>query len=515
MELITPRLVVGCLLDEFSYHCFKYECDLIPLHPNTWNDTLSHKRIDFILCESAWKAYDSDFSVAYKTQSSSYVFAKINELVNLAKLLNIPTVFWNKEDNLHFHRFLPIAKYFDYIFTTDDRSVSQYKKHCKKTKAIDTLIFAAQPVIHNPIGLPHRKYNGHAFFPGTWYKEMNERNKSLYQLISVPNTYKVDIYDRRYTDLSKKTTYPKELWYRVKPSISYEKVIEKFKEYPIMMNVNTVVGSNTMFSRRVPEALASGVTVLTVPSKSIRNHFPHNVYYSKNKKETINHLYQRIQNSGDVTEEIYHGIREVFLYHTYHTRLQKICKTIGINVPTYKKDIIVLLVSSPIKEVNEFMIDQLKNQKYVNITNIFMIDLKKPSFTLEIINNVISSENRPGFIGIVYSGNLYEKYYFIDLMQTFLYTKHVDIVGKGSIYFKKGVDINLLYPEMEHIYTNELHPHTLFVSLRGTDDDRDKRIRYLLRTFGHLQQKKEDDEQLIFYSGDKYNFLFVPELNSE
>ena len=63
-----------------------------------------------------------------------------------------PSVFWNKEDPVHFDRFVATASLCDHVFTTDGNRVLPYLEAGVGTvRTASSLPFYAQPKIHNPL----------------------------------------------------------------------------------------------------------------------------------------------------------------------------------------------------------------------------------------------------------------------------------------------------------------------------------------------------------------------------
>src|SRR5699024_225280 len=93
---------------------------------------------------------------------------------------NIPTIFWNKEDPVHFNRFRRTAKYFDVVLTTDANCLRDYWDHRGgHLKALGSLSFWAQAEIHNPLGST-RAYSHTVAYGGSYYGERYaERSKEL------------------------------------------------------------------------------------------------------------------------------------------------------------------------------------------------------------------------------------------------------------------------------------------------------------------------------------------------
>lgn len=441
-------LLVGCILDEFSYHCFSPECFLepIPFHPSP-----RLENYDFILCESVWKAIGSEVSFNKAHVKFPMVYAWLQKLLEKARSHGIPTVFWNKEDNLHFQSFLPVAQLFDHIFTTDERCLLNYRRYCPRAKSIDVLMFAAQPTYHNPIGLFSRQWRGDVFFPGSWYNDKTERNIELFRFLTVSDQFKVDIYDRNYKDNKKNPDYPSSIWHRVYPGMPYDKIRLKYFEYPAMFNINTVLGSPTMFARRVPEALACGTAVISPPSEAMANYFVKNVFYAKTTQETEDYLNYLQKPLSERRKEVIQAIRHVHIFHTYLTRFLQIVSVIPKPFPGMNHFFVLLIVPhSAYPTAFDF--------SFVTITRRERLELNQEETTKTLLHSIFS--RKEGYVAIMYEGNEYTPLYLCDMYHAFQYTDSV-VVGKECVQTSSGI----LHEGREHIYTSNLHPHTLCFSL--------------------------------------------------
>ena len=500
MELFNKKPNVLCILDEFSFNCFKPECDvLIPLHPAQWKEQIEDFSIDFFLCESAWKPVNTIFNIGSGSPiEKKKLYYQLKNITTYLKNLNIPTVFWNKEDNMHYHIFKKYASLFDHIFTTDKRTIPFYKKECPSAKTIDTLIFAAQPLLHNPIHL--NKYEGDVFFAGAWYP-FTERMMELEELLDQPNSIKLDIYERGCKN--NKSKFPKKFRYRIRNEINYIEMSKKYKSYPIMLNVNSVKGSSTMFSRRVPEALLCGISVISSPSVSIKLLFPH--VFLKDKKEDVYKIIKYLLENSEYRYEHNHLCkRHILLHHIYLNRMVQICKIINIKPPIFKTNVVSIRFLSNNEKHNEILLDDLSKQTYQhipiemsieNVKNIFY-HRKLPDGT---INEMI------GFVCLFYPKSRYEPNYILDSILSYQYFESIDIIGKASINTWENNKIKLVHPELENNYTDKVHQHTITMSLAGNLEEREKKLHYLL----NLIDDKYNSDTLKIYSSDKYNFIYV------
>lgn len=520
MEHLTRIPTVGCILDEFSYHCFSPECKLISLHPDRWISSLDSYNFDFILCESAWKSYGAKFEIGTRNpQKRQVVYKKLQELTRYARKKNIPTIFWNKEDNKHFTHFKKFAGLFDYIFTTDDRTVKLYKDAFPNVKAVKVLTFAAQPLIHNPIRDGKVSYEGDVFFAGSWYK-FAERQKEMLTLLRLPSFVKLHIYDRWYTD-DKKTEFPKVFHKCLRKGIPYLDVVKKYKTYPIVMNVNSVRGSNTMFSRRIPEALAVGTAVISTPTPSINRYFAPHVFVSTTLPKTISLIKNLLENPGVRDANSHLARRKIMSNHTYFNRLQDICASLRIEIPKRRDGVVVICIEYCNQELNEQLRKQLHEQTYPNIVHNITFNLEKTNIMTEVIRVLYDlfinrrlprspgSRNDIGFVAVMHAGNTYEPNYLLDTIHAFLYATNADIVGKASVMVKANHQekSSHLFPNLEHCYTPDIHPHTAVMTLKGRDIDREQRYYWLLNSLGDMTKKVGN---LLIYSTDHYSFIHTP-----
>ncbi|MGE5396644.1 MAG: glycosyltransferase [Chitinophagales bacterium] len=325
------QLKIACILDEFSYECLKYEAQLIPVTPTNWQDRLNKERPHFLFVESAWKG--SNGAWQYKIgKYSNQTREELQQMITWCKARKIPTVFWNKEDPFHFHKFIDAAKLFDYIFTTDENSIKEYKKVMCHDR-IYPLPFAAQPKIHNPIrNAPERLER--LCFAGSYYANRHEeRKKDLENLLDAAQHYGLDIFDRNYPanqEIRMDFRYPERFEPYIRGNLPYDEVVSAYKRYKIMLNVNSIKNSPTMFSRRVFEILACGTPVVSNYSCGIENLLGKNIVLMGHSKEDYQEAIEKLMTDSHLYDEMsIRGIREIYKHHTYRARLTQIVRQIG------------------------------------------------------------------------------------------------------------------------------------------------------------------------------------------
>lgn len=144
-QVQLQKLKVACVMDEFSYTNFHAECHFFQLSPKAWQRELADFKPDFLFIESAWRGKDDQWS-----SKIGHTSAELLGMVAWCNEQGIPTVFWNKEDPVHFETFLNTAKLFDHVFTTDIDCIQRYKAALKHDR-VGLLLFACQPSISNPL----------------------------------------------------------------------------------------------------------------------------------------------------------------------------------------------------------------------------------------------------------------------------------------------------------------------------------------------------------------------------
>jgi len=531
IKIKKPYLKIACILDEFSYDCFKYECNLIQLHANTWKQVITKEKPDLLLVESAWKGVGNSWR-AKINNINKIKDTKLKSLAAYCKSLNIPTIFWNKEDPGHFENFIDTARLFDYVFTTSEECIKKYTKVLKHNKVF-CLPFAAQPQIHNPIDKDNRKVNNVAF-AGTWYaNKYPKRKKDLEFLLTSALKYSVVIYDRAYNlpyPSKKNYEFPAKFKPYIRGGLPYKAMVEAYKKYNLFLNVNTETNCKTMFSRRVFELLACGTPIISNYSRGVDLLFPSIVKLANSKNDTDRYLKVLLGNKYFRDKLSLRGQREVFNKHTYTHRLGEILNKIGFkytkkpvsgvsiitianddncikniinNYTTqkYSKKELIIIINNKKLDVNEIKIN-LKNYSGIKIIQSGENQSYKDNLTLGVKNS------KYGYISIFNSNDYYAPNFLIDLMNTFKYTD-AEIVGKLSYYCysKNNKKLMLVVPNSEYRYVNFLYDSAiiikkeLFNNIKLNTTSKEN----IWNDFFNQCIKKH----IKLYSSDKFNYVHI------
>jgi hypothetical protein len=236
----------------------------------------------------------------------------------------IPTVFWNKEDPVHFDEFIDLAVEFDHIFTTDSGCITQYAERGKKA---EVLRFAAQPTINNPVELYDRRIDK-VCFAGSYIRLYPQRMKDFEAIADAIGDGSLDIYDRNLERGDPRYAFPERFKPLVKGTLKGDEIVRAYKGYRFGLNLNSVKNSETMLARRVFELMASNTPVISNSSKAIENTFPGLVLASDNPDMIKKELGQLKADESEYRNRRLKAMREVMLHHTYRDRAGQIFKAV-------------------------------------------------------------------------------------------------------------------------------------------------------------------------------------------
>lgn len=468
-----PDIKVACILDHFSYECFKYECSLEQLSLPTWKKQLKKFKPHFLFVESAWNGKDDTWKKEL-TKIKKNPNAEIRKLVRYCNKNGIKTVFWNKEDPPSYQLFIETAKLFDFIFTTDVNCLSKYRKDVGHNR-VNVLPFAAQPVIHNPIHSSHNAKENVAF-AGKWYEKKHFQRKDDMKVLFTPALeFGLDIFDRMYVHQKTKFKYPDQYKPYIVGVLDYEDMPKAYKLYNVFLNVNSVKESPTMFSRRVFEILASGVNLISSYSLGIKKTFKKIVPLSRTIEETKKHL-DKLLNNREYSERLrVLGIREVYKKHLYKHRFNQILKQVNIEREEKKAGVsIITFTNNPLYLNNIF--ENYNRQKWdmkeliiffytenENIKNWIKRSEKLNDITIytlagkTALNQYLKravKKSKYDFIAKFNDSDYYGPHYLTDLMLAFKYTD-ASVVGKHTIYsyLQESKDLSICFPEKENRFS--------------------------------------------------------------
>lgn len=308
---------VACIMDNFTYSSYSPEANFFQLTPEHWQQELEEFKPELLFIESAWRGKDELWGskVGHKSQ-------EVQGIVEWCKRNNVPTMFWNKEDPVHFETFLNTAKLFDHVFTTDLDCIHRYKAALGHNR-VYFLPFACQPRLTNPIETYDRK---DAFcFAGAYYVRYPDRTKDLETFVEeFPKFKPLEIYDRNYGKNDPNYQFPANYQPYIVGTLPFSEIDKAYKGYRYAINLNSIKQSQTMFARRVYELLGCNTITVSNFSRGVRLLFGELVLTSDSGGEIVRRL-QELESSTEHADKFrLAGLRKILSEHTYQARFDYI-----------------------------------------------------------------------------------------------------------------------------------------------------------------------------------------------
>ncbi|GAB3526620.1 glycosyltransferase [Arthrobacter monumenti] len=333
-------LRIALIADEFTTAGLRAETNIVELAPDQWEGQLADAPIDALIVESAWEGKSGEWrrKVGYYDEQS---FDTLRSILERCQNAGIPTIFWNKEDPVHFERFVKSSTFFEHIFTTDANSIINYLRNAGSIqKTVSSLPFYAQPHLHNPLP-SNRKYEHTVAYAGSFYGDRYaRRSEQLVRLLTAATSKGLTIYDRQHLNPQSPYKFPDDLGRFVAGGLSYAEVVQAYKAHPVHINVNSVEDSPTMFSRRVVEAAASGTMVVSGPGAGVEDVFDGRIPVVSTSSDAQILIDRLMTREGTRKNDAWLGMRTVYRAHTAGHRLTYMLRTAGVSVdaptlPTY------------------------------------------------------------------------------------------------------------------------------------------------------------------------------------
>lgn len=530
-------LKVGVILDEFSLLAWQPEFETVVLTPQAWREQLAEEPIDLLFVESAWAGNHGAWQ--YQLTGSMAPRQDVVELVEYCKQQNVPTVFWNKEDPSHFEDFIDSARLFDTVFTSDSTLIPKYRKELGHQN-VDSLSFAAQPSIHNPLRIPGLEQTRDIAFAGMYFQHKFPERKQQMQLLfnaagAVVNRgrYRFDIYSRHHGG-NENYQFPAPYKNHVTGALPYDKMLAAYKDYKVFLNVNSVTQSPSMCARRVFELLASGTPVVSGESASIPEFFPQDQVPIVKDEKTAAFTLRTILNSPQARDRMVHEAqREIWSKHTYAHRAAKVFETVGMDIesPFLRTPSVSAICSTNRPTFVRNAIDSVAAQKHVTpelvlLTHGFQeneTELRAYAEDRGIENFTLLSSPQTESLGACLNklvdatsgevianfddDDFYGENYLLDSIHKMKFS-NADLVGKFATYMYSEDDdmITLRNPGKENMFTDfvtgatfvgrkELFVNNPYLPVRRGEDSR------------FLTSAEQAGARI--FAGDRFNFMQI------
>ncbi len=375
-RMVQGQLKVACIMDDFTYGSYQPEAQLQQLTPLGWQAELEDFQPELLFIESAWRGKDELWGSKVGHNAS-----ELQQIVRWCTARGIPTMFWNKEDPVHFETFLTTAKQFDFVFTTDMDCIHRYKAALGHDR-VYFLPFACQPSVHNPIELYERK---DAFcFAGAYYARYPERTRDLGNFVAkLPEFRPVEIYDRNYGKNDPNYQFPAEYQPFIIGTLPFSEIDRAYKGYRYAINLNSIKQSQTMFARRVYELLGCNTVTVSNYSRGVRLMFGDLVITTDSGEEMVRRLQALAGDEESSGKLRLAALRKVMLEHTYEQRLNYIvAKVSGTPVANSLPDVAVLGYART-EENAQAILANFQRQTHEGISLYLLLGRKAPTPTIE------------------------------------------------------------------------------------------------------------------------------------
>lgn len=328
----VEALTIGVISDEFTLEGLRGEAILVELRPDTWQEQVAARPLDALFVESAWEGIDG----LWKQKVGFYDddrFSTLKAILEHCNTMAVPTIFWNKEDPVHFNRFRETARYFDHVFTTDSDCIRRYMEHSgPRQKTVASLPFYAQPRLHNIVP-GSRPYDHSVAYAGSYYGDRyKNRSEELATILNAAKNHGLAIYDRQHLNSESPYRFPDNLRRFVRGGLDYAEMVEAYKSHPVHINVNSVDSSPTMFSRRVMEAAASGAAVVSGKGLGVEQTLNDLVPVVRGSAEAGLLIHEWMSNETARNRDAWLAYRHVHRGHTAAHRLAYVLRTAGLIV---------------------------------------------------------------------------------------------------------------------------------------------------------------------------------------
>lgn len=438
----VSRLKVACVMDEFTFGSYRYECDLMPLTPANWKAEIEGFGPELLFIESAWRGKDDLWGskVGHNGQ-------ELQDILAWCRQNKVPTVFWNKEDPVHFETFLTTAKQFDHVFTTDIDCIHRYKGALGHDR-VYLLPFACQPALHNPIELYERK---DAFcFAGAYYARYPERTRDLGNFVcELPKFRPLEIFDRNFGKNDVNYQFPEEYQPYIVGTLPFEKIDTAYKGYRYAINLNSIKQSQSMFARRVFELLGCNTLTVSNFSRGVRLLFGDLVVTTDNGEEMLRRLQLLAEDPLNSDKLRLAALRKVMQEHTYTQRLEYVMSKVTGTAKAQRLPEIVVIGEAQDRQQFDMLRAHLDRQTYPQVRMVIISDayqssivsddprilvLKPAQLKKSSLGELVG--NTPWVAAFV-AGDYYGPNYLLDLALATRYS-NAQVIGKAAHFTCKG-----------------------------------------------------------------------------
>ncbi len=452
---------------------------------------MSAHPVEFVFVESAWAGNGGEWQ--FQLTGTSGPKPEFVELLLWCRSNGIPTVFWNKEDPPHYDDFLPAARLFDHVLTSDSSMIEKYRRDLGHDR-ISSMSFAAQPAVHNPVRPPRGWRGRDVAFAGMYFAHKYPERRAQMELLlggaddaSAGMETGLEVFSR-HVNKTAEYQFPPPLAQRVVGSLTYGEMLTAYKAYKVFLNVNSVVDSPSMCARRVFEISAAGTPVVSTPSRALERLFPPDEVAVVSGREQARDVIRSLVKQPMLADRQVHlAQRRIWAQHTYAHRAEQI---VGAVVPALTRPVVLpsvsVILSTNRPHQLEHVFRTIHRQRdvapeLVLLTHGFAADSStvlalRQQYPLESLTileagahqslgeclNACVSASSGAVVTKMDDDDYYAENYLLDQLNALQYSR-AQVVGKQAHYmYLRRRDATLLrFAQREHSLTNMLMGPTL------------------------------------------------------
>ena len=402
---------IGIISDLFLYKSFEGLADFKIITPDNFRQ---HGDIDVLLLVSTWRGIDGSAWQGVTSRNNEKRAVLFDELIPFYRELDIPIVFYSKEDPPNYIHFVPFAQQADYIFTSAAEVIPKYEKDCPNAKSIDVLPFGINPKHHSPLGSQRGDVHKIVPFAGSWfnhkYKDRGRWGSAILDAVMAAKDYELVIFDRNSDLQLPRYQFPNRYGHALTPQINHQHLLDIQRVVDIGINLNSVSESASMFANRAIELQAQGTFVLSNYNVGLNSKYPH-VHMSNGFTDTLSTLDSLSEAQIRATQAA--GIRAVFSHDLAIMRIAKILQTVGLEADVTSPRVAILT-----HDTDEQLHEYLANQSYDNIIGIVDVDDQQA---------VDALSEQADIVAHVDTAHEYDPTHVEDLVNAFRYTDAVTV----------------------------------------------------------------------------------------
>lgn len=324
-----PRsdLRIGLIADAFLTASLMGTAELVPLTPTGWREELPS--LDLLLVTSAWRGQNGEW-FELSLPGSARRRQVSDEIMPTARRAGIPVVYYSKEDPPNFEQFASLAKSADFVFTTAVEVIPKYEAIGPKEVPVGVLPFGANPLVHSPLG-SMRHAGREIAFAGSWhshkYFERRRAGGNIFEGLLRAGGELI-LFDRNLELGQQKYRFPEQFIRSLHKPIAHSDLMRLQRLLPVAVNLNSVVGSQTMFANRAIELQAMGTQIVSNYSAGLNTQFPH-IAMPDSLRDAESFFAQLTD--ADIRRAQIEGIRAAFAGNTAFDRVQSLLTAVGLD----------------------------------------------------------------------------------------------------------------------------------------------------------------------------------------